>query len=697
MVESQPHATPPNATPGNATPDNAVPGNATPANTNPASTPVGSPPAVRTPIPELLERCQSPAALKELDRQELPELCAQMRSFLLETVQATGGHLGSNTGIVELTVALHYLYDFARDRLIFDVSHQCYPHKLLTGRLSGFGKLRRTGGLCGFTNPAESPYDLFHTGHAGTSISLGMGLALARAHEENPPQVVSVIGDASLGAGVAFEAINHAGASGARMLVVLNDNEWSISKSVGGLSKYLSRIRANRLMQRAGQETKSLIQAIPLIGPRVDKALDDFGEVMRHAWVPGHIFEEAGVRYVGPVDGHDVNGLIDVLSRVRQLDGVVILHVLTEKGKGHPDGPNHPERVHAVKPKKPDASMQYKTEGQREAATPSGKAFTTAFAEALDRCAQADVRVHAITAAMPSGTGLTGFAARFPGRFHDTGITEQHAVALAAGMAKGGLRPVAAIYSTFLQRGYDQVFQEVALQDLPVVFALDRAGPVGQDGPTHHGAFDIAYLRTLPNFVLGAPRDETDMHRMLSCLLSQEHPSALRYPRGNAPAQEFLPAAERVAMQPGRAETLREGQGVVLWAYGSLVETALSVAQELAQEGRSIGVVDARFVKPLDEALLREHLQQYDHIVTLEAHQRMGGFGSAVLEAANRLPGLDGVSPARIKILGLPDRFLEHRTTVEEQLAEAGLDPERVARTVRHLLGGSRRAEGASS
>ena len=648
-------------------------------------------------VPELLERCQDPQALQALERDQLPELCSAMRSFLLDTVQSTGGHLGSNTGIVELTVALHYLYNFQRDRLIFDVSHQCYPHKLLTGRLPGFSQLRRTGGLCGFTNPAESPYDLFHTGHAGTSISLGMGLALARAHEDNPPQVVSVIGDASLGAGVAFEAINHAGASGARMLVVLNDNEWSISKSVGGLAKYLSRLRANRFMQRAGQETKSLIQAIPLIGPKVDKALDDFGEVMRHAWIPGHIFEEAGVRYVGPVDGHDVNGLIDVLSRVRELDGVVILHVLTEKGKGHPDGPNHPERVHAVKPKPATASVQYKTEGKRDTPAPSGPPFTKAFADSLAHCAEADVRVHAITAAMPSGTGLTGFAERFPGRFHDTGITEQHAVAMAAGMAKGGLRPVAAIYSTFLQRGYDQVFQEVALQDLPVVLALDRAGPVGQDGPTHHGAFDIAYLRTLPNFVLGAPRDATDMQRMLSAFLAQDHPSALRYPRGNCPATECLPAAERAAMVPGRAEVLREGQGVVLWAYGSMVETALAVASDLREEGHTIGVVDARFVKPLDEAMLRDHLRAYAHIVTLEAHQRMGGFGSAVLEAANRLTATESSPGARIKILGMPDRFLEHRTTVDEQLAEAGLDRERVGRTVRHLLAGHRRAETPTS
>ncbi|MCA9002533.1 MAG: 1-deoxy-D-xylulose-5-phosphate synthase, partial [Planctomycetes bacterium] len=464
----------------------------------------------------------------------------------------------------------------------------------------------------------------------------------------------------------------------------LNDNEWSISKSVGALSKYLSKVRANRLMQRAGQETKSLIQAIPLIGPRVDRALDDLGEVMRHAWVPGHIFEEAGVRYVGPVDGHDVNGLVEVLRNVQKLNGVVILHVLTEKGKGHPEGPNHPERVHAVKPKSNPA--HYKTEGKLAASAPQGISFTQAFANSLDHCAKNDVRVHAITAGMPSGTGLVDFSERYPGRFHDTGITEQHAVAMAAGMAKGGLRPVVAIYSTFMQRGYDQCFQELALQDLPVVLALDRAGPVGQDGPTHHGVFDVAYLRTLPNFVLGSPRDATDMGRMLQCLLAQPHPSALRYPRGNTPLVECLAEGERQAMAVGKAEVLLEGENVVLWAYGSMVGVALEVAAQWRQVGVEIGVVDARFAKPLDENLLAEHRKSYAHIITLEAHQRMGGFGSAVLEAAGRMPAAENQREARIKVLGLPDRFLEHKTTVGEQLAEAGLDAGRISRTVGNLL-----------
>lgn len=636
--------------------------------------------------PRLLGRIEGPEDVKALERGDLPRLCAEVRSFLLDTVQRTGGHLGSNLGVVELTVALHRVFDFKRDRLVWDVSHQAYPHKVLTGRKDRFGTLRRTGGLCGFTHPDESPYDLFHTGHAGTSVSLGLGLAMGMAHEKEPPHAVSVIGDASLGAGVAFEALNHAGATGHKLLVILNDNEWSISKSVGSLSKYLTRIRGSRFVQRAGQETKSLVQAIPLIGPRVDKALDDVGEVLRHVFVPGHVFEELGVRYVGPVDGHDVNGLVEVLGRVRELEGVVLLHVLTEKGKGHPDGPSHPERVHAVKARS-SGKVEPAPESAAAASEPKPVAYTQAFADALIDLATRDVRVHAISAAMPSGTGLDRFEEVHPTRFHDTGICEQHAVAMAAGMAKAGLRPVTAIYSTFLQRGYDQVFQEVALQNLPVVFALDRAGPVGQDGPTHNGVFDIAYLRTLPNFVLGAPRDATDVRRMLAASLKEDRPVALRFPRGNAPAREEIHASERETMIPGKAEVLRDGdEGLCIWSYGSMASVALDAAAQLERRGVHVGVVDARFAKPLDEELLARHAERYRFLVTLEDHQRAGGFGSAVLEAAARLP-VTGGRRAQIRVLGIPDRYVEHMTTREEQLADAGLDAGSVVRLAAQLLG----------
>lgn len=645
----------------------------------------------------VLARVNSPADVKELSSAELPLLCRDVRDFLLDTVQRTGGHLGSNLGVVEMTVALHRVFDFRRDRLVWDVSHQAYPHKVLTGRKDRFDTLRRTDGLCGFTHPDESPYDLFHTGHAGTSVSLGLGLAMGMAHEENPPHAVSVIGDASLGAGVAFEALNHAGATRQKLLVILNDNEWSISKSVGSLSKYLTKIRGSRLVQRAGQETKSLVQAIPLIGPRVDRALDDVGEVLRHVFVPGHVFEELGVRYVGPVDGHDVEGMVKTLERIRELDGVVMLHVLTEKGKGHPDGPNHPERVHAVKAA-PKKSSVGKLEPPSPAATdePKPVAFTRAFSNALIDAASRDVRVHAVTAGMPSGTGMDLFAEQHPSRFHDVGICEQHGLAMAAGMAKVGMRPVCAIYSTFLQRGYDQVFQEIALQDLPVVLALDRAGPVGQDGPTHNGVFDIAFLRTFPNFILAAPRDATDVERMLQLALKLDHPCALRFPRGNAPLREEVHASEREEMRIGKAEVLRDGAlgGVCIWAYGSMTETALRVAATLQQEGaQEVGVVDARFCKPLDEELLAKHLRRFKAIITLEDHQRAGGFGSAVLEAASRAPQQGDARHASVKLLGIPDRFVDHMTTREEQLASVGLDPSGVERTVRQLQSGQSAAE----
>ncbi|MEQ1895413.1 MAG: 1-deoxy-D-xylulose-5-phosphate synthase, partial [Planctomycetota bacterium] len=516
---------------------------------------------VQTSGESLLARIASPADVQALSAAERPRLCEEIRAFLLDSVQRTGGHLGSNLGVVELSVALHTVFDFKRDKVVWDVSHQAYVHKILTGRRARFETLRQTGGLCGFTDPRESPYDLFHTGHAGTSISLGLGLALASAHEPERPHVVSVIGDASLGAGVAFEALNHAGALGARMLVVLNDNEWSISKSVGALARYLTRIRSARVVQRAQQEIHGLLQSIPLIGDKVEHAIGQVREVLRHSIVQGHVFEELGVTYVGPVDGHDVNYLVESLERVRQLDGVVLLHVLTQKGKGHPKALSHPERVHAAKGEAPKEKIEL-----RARRSPGGPAFTKVFGDALLALAERDLRVHAITAGMPSGTGLVEFAERQPTRFHDVGICEQHGVAMAAGMAKGGLRPVCAIYSTFLQRAYDQVFQEVALQALPVVFCLDRAGLVGQDGPTHNGVFDLAYLRTLPNFVLGAPRDASDLERMLTAALAHTAgPVALRWPRGECPKDEAIPSAERREMRPGPAEVLREGDEIVLW------------------------------------------------------------------------------------------------------------------------------------
>ncbi len=634
---------------------------------------------------ELLDRVGSPEDLKRLSENQLPQLCAELRSFLLETVLATGGHLGSNLGVVELTVALHYVFDFSRDRLVLDTSHQSYPHKVLTGRREGFAQLRRTGGPCGFTNPEESDYDLFHVGHAGTSIAIAAGLALAASYQEPRPDVIAVIGDSSLSAGVAFEGLNWAGARGEKLIVVLNDNEWSISKSVGALARYLSRIRSNRTVQRAQQEIHNLVASIPVIGGKVERTLEQVREVLRHTIVSGHVFEELGTTYVGPIDGHDVELLVKKLRRVRELDGVVLLHTLTQKGKGHPDAPTHPERVHATKPAaKPESE---KIAVQPCDVVPAGPAYTKAFADSLTALAEADLRLHVITAGMPSGTGLLGFADKFPNRFHDVGITEQHGVAMAAGMAKGGLRPVCAIYSTFLQRGYDQVFQEVALQNLPVVFAMDRAGLVGQDGPTHNGVFDIAYLRTLPNFTLCAPRDATDMRRMLEMSLTLPGPTGLRYPRASCPGAELFNEPDREPMRPGLSEQLIEGEDVCIWAYGDLVNHALEAAEALARDGYKVGVVDARFAKPLDEQRLSEHLKSHRFLLCAEEHQKAGGFGSAVLEFASAEFGGTSVPIAGIKLAGIPDAFQDHCTERSEQLERCGIDAASLERSVRQLLG----------
>jgi 1-deoxy-D-xylulose-5-phosphate synthase len=636
----------------------------------------------RPPIPvgTLLAGIREPRDLDKLSIEELGALSEEMRAFLLESVQRTGGHLGSNLGVIELTVALHRVFDMRRDKLIFDVSHQCYPHKLLTGRLPGFEHLRQTGGLCGYTNPEESPYDLFHTGHAGTSISLGLGVAAGTNAASPRPHVISVIGDASLASGVAFEALSAAGASGERLLVILNDNEWSISRSVGALARYLSRIRSNRVLQRAQQEIQGLMQSIPALS----RKMDQLGEVLRHSLVPGHVFEELGVSYVGPLKGHDVGGLIESLERVSHLDGVTLLHILTEKGRGHPTAATHPERHHAAKP------APYRLPSKREAQRAlEGPSYTKAFANALDQVAKGDLRVHAIIAGMPSGTGLVDFAEKFPARFHDVGICEQHGVALAAGMAKAGLRPVVAIYSTFLQRAYDQVFQEVALQNLPVLFCMDRSGLVGGDGPTHHGVFDLAYLRCLPNMVLASPRDATDMQRMLEMYLRLDGPMAMRYPRGNCPIDELVPGGERRSMEPGKAELLsaeplESGAEVAIWALGPMVAVARQAARDLAEAGVPVTLVDARFAKPLDTELLVEHAKAHRLILTLEEHQRAGGFGSAVLEALSRERGSE--ARARVRTLAIGDHFIDHMSSRDEQLAAAGIAAVDVVRAVEQGL-----------
>lgn len=617
-----------------------------------------------------LHQLQSPEPLREMDLPALEGLCEEIRLALLDKVFRTGGHLGSNLGVVELLVGLHRVFDFKRDRLVFDVSHQCYPHKMLTGRYHGFDRLRQTDGLSGFCNRAESEYDMLTAGHAGTAISFGHGIAeglRGAGGEDGDPWVVSFVGDAGFASGVSFEGLTQAAEAKARQIVILNDNEWSIAKSVGALARYLSRIRSSRTLNKVYERMQALAGKIPKLGQR----MDEFGEVLRHVLVPGHVFEELGVNYIGPLDGHDLELVIDSLERAKRLEGPILLHFLTEKGKGYAPAAEDPERAHGVKP---PAKVPSPANVAARAAAPERKSFTGLFSRELMRLAAADDRVHAITAGMPSGTGLSKFAEQYPARFHDVGIAEQHGVALAGGLATAGKRPVAAIYSTFLQRGYDQVFQEVVLQGENVVFALDRGGLVGQDGPTHHGVFDLAFLRTLPGIVLASPRDEIDLGRMLEAGVDAHQSWALRWPRGNAhpclgPEAEFRPE-----LSPGTAERLRSGADGCVFALGAMVELAMEAAEKVAARGFELEVWDARFCKPLDLGAVAGAARRHRWIATVEEHALQGGFGSAVTEALADLG-----TPCRVSRHGVPDQFIEHMSSRDEQLVACGLDPDSLA------------------
>lgn len=634
--------------------------------------------------PLRLAEIQSPADLQEHSLEELQALCAEMRSALIEKVTRTGGHLGSNLGVVELSVALHKVFDFSRDRLVFDISHQCYPHKMLTGRYQDLGTIRQTGGLSGFCNRNESPYDLLTAAHAGTAISFGLGIAQGlrstTPQSEETPWTVVLVGDAGLGAGVAFEGLSEAAERRPKMIIVLNDNEWSIAKSVGALARYLSRIRSSRTMQVAYERLKDLSGKMPWVGQK----MHDLGEVLRHVLIPGHIFEELGVNYVGPLDGHDLGACADAFERLRRLDGVHLVHFLTEKGHGYEPAKTDPQRAHGVSP----ATTKVEPAGAAEE-SPQRRAFTKIFAAEMAKLAEADSRVVAMTAGMPHGTGLNEFAEKFPEKFFDTGITEQHCVAAAGGLATAGMRPFAAIYSTFLQRGYDQVFQEVALQRENVTFCMDRAGLVGQDGPTHHGLYDLAYLRALPGIVLASPRDAVDVGRMMEASLQQDGPWALRWPRGSAVEELGAPAEMRPALVPGTAERLREGTDGAVLALGALVENALEAAELLQQtSGLELEVWDARFCNPLDEGVIADLARRHRWLAAVEEHSLLGGFSSAVAEVLVDL-GL----PVRLSRHGAPDRFIEHASTRDEQLEECGLSALALAKAWREALQGNGRPQ----
>lgn len=635
-----------------------------------------------------LERVDSPEDLRKLPLEALQPLAGEIRAFMLETVYRNGGHLGSNLGVVELTVALHRAFDLLQDALVWDVSHQIYPHKILTGRKGRFPSLRQHKGLSGYAAPSESPYDHFVSAHAGTSISTALGMAMADRLAGRKRRVIAVCGDAALASGMAFEALNHAGHLKEDLLVILNDNKMSIARTVGALSEYLNRVRTSPRYQELRDEAERLLDKVPVVGHRMKEAADHMRQVLRHAWPGGRLFEDLGFHYYGPVDGHDIPALVAVLERMKPLKGPVLLHVLTQKGMGlDPAKVGDISFAHAANPAKPDAPKPAVRETDKGACAieakgpaPERPAYAKVFGKALVSVASTRPDVVAITAAMPDNTGLDQFQKAYPDRFVDVGICEQHAVGLAGGLAHAGRRPVAAIFSSFLQRAYDQLFHEVSLQKAHVVFGIDRAGVVGNDGPTHHGTADIAYLRPFPHFALMAPKDEKEVEMMLAFALDTwAGPSAIRYPRHAAPD---LSALGHAPIELGRSERLLDGEDGVILAYGAMVEEALKAAAVAREHGVHLEVVNARFVKPLDVEMVRQALRRHPFVLTLEEGALMGGFGSAVLEAANDVGG----PLSKIVRLGIPDRFIEHATR-EIQLADCGIDAAGVLKAVAQRLG----------
>ena len=595
----------------------------------------------------LLNQIDSPEDLRKMRLADLPILAQEIREEIIRTVSKVGGHLASNLGVVELTLALHYVFDTPRDRMVWDVGHQTYAHKLITGRRQNFETLRQCGGICGFPRREESPYDAFGTGHSGTSISAALGMAQARGIKGEGYKVIAVIGDGSMTAGLSFEGLNQAGAMDKDLIVVLNDNELSISPNVGALSSYLNRLMTGQFARRFRDEIKSLLRRLPAIGDPALKWAKYAEETFKGFFLPGLLFEELGFKYVGPLPGHKIDDLIETLRNVKQLRGPILVHVITSKGKGYPPAEKDPVAFHGVNPFRPESG---------EIITPKGGclSYTEVFGQTMVKLGRENPSLIGITAAMPQGTGLDAFAGEFPDRFFDVGIAEQHGITFAAGLAAEGFIPVVAIYSTFMQRAYDQILHDVCLQNLPVVLALDRGGIVGADGPTHHGLFDFSYLRHIPNLVVMAPKDENELQHMLKTAARCGRPVSLRYPRGNGWGRPL--DAELKELPVGKAEVLERGKDLAILAVGSTVRPALRAASRLRAQGIAATVVNARFVKPLDEELIVSLAEETRRFLTVEENALQGGFGSAVLEllGEKRLTGIT------CKRLGIPDTFVEH-------------------------------------
>lgn len=592
----------------------------------------------------LLSQIETPCQIRSLSQQQLQELARELRAKIISTVAANGGHLAPSLGVVELTIALHYVFDGAHDRIIWDVGHQAYAHKLLTGRQAQFNTLRRFGGISGFPKRAESRYDAFDTGHSGTSISAALGMTVAQHLKESTARSIAVIGDGSMTGGMAFEAMNHAGGLAKNLIIVLNDNEMSISPNVGALSSFLSRKLSGKTLMYLKKEMENFLRSLSGLGTSVLQVLRRSIDSLISFFTPGMLFQALEIHYIGPINGHRTDKLIEAFETARGVDGPVLIHVITRKGKGYEPAEKDPTSFHGL------GAFDIATGKSLSSGGPPS--YTKIFGKTMKKIADTDSKIIGITAAMLQGTGLDCFAEKYPERFFDVGIAEQHAVTFAAGLAAEGFKPVVAVYSTFLQRAYDQVLHDVCLQNLPVTFAMDRGGIVGEDGPTHHGLFDLSFLRSIPNMVLMAPKDENELQHMLKTAIEHKGPAAVRYPRGNGLGVEL--DSELCELPIGKGEVLREGEDVLIIAIGTTVQPAMEAAEKLHEDGVEAAVINARFVKPLDRDLIISWAKRTGKVITVEENQLQGGFGSSILELFQEA----SYFPDAFTRLGIPDTFV---------------------------------------
>lgn len=633
---------------------------------------------------ELLEQINSPEDVKELSVRQLNALADEIRRFILDSVARTGGHLASNLGVVELTLALHYVFDFKKDKLLWDVGHQCYTHKIITGRKDKFKLLRKADGISGFPNPDESVYDQFTVGHAGTAIATAIGMAIGQTQQKQNSKIVALVGDASIVNGTSFEALNNLGLVKRQLLIVLNDNSMAIDPTQGAVAKYFSKIRLSQTYEDLHKTTHNILEHMPVIGKSVDEAVERIKKSIRMVLPASQMFESLNIPYFGPVDGHDIGSLVQLFRALADLEQPAILHAYTKKGKGFQPADSQPSRFHSTGPFKINNHKSQECVKVETAVKTFRPTYTNVFGWHLTELAEKDEKIIAITSAMCNGTGLVEFRRRFGDRFYDVGIAESAAVDIAAGLARSGLKPVVCIYSTFLQRSFDQIFQEVALQNLPVVFCVDRAGVVGSDGPTHHGLFDIGYLRMLPNMVLTAPADETETKLALEFALSEDKPVVIRYPKDFVPKQNSFGAACARPFKLGKSVVVKKQKesAIAIVSYGSILSEAMRAAELLAGDGIAVDVINARFAAPIDEKIIRLPTEG-KAVITVEDHTSACGFGSAVLELAAST--LEKPVSKPIAVLGSPRKFIKHDSR-PMQLMQAGINADKIARTAKDML-----------